>query len=84
MILRTLPCQHLLPCDISDHNIIGYVRKINFKRFSPKVISFRDYNNYDINDFRNDVKTTDWKNVYRSNNVNDALQAFNLHPIRKN
>ena len=37
-----------IPCDISNHNIIGYVRKINFKRFSPKVISFRDYKNYDI------------------------------------
>ena len=29
-----------IPCDISDHNIIGYVRKINFKRFLPKVIIF--------------------------------------------
>ena len=55
----------------------------NFKRSSPKVISFRDYKNYDINDFRNDVKTTDWKNVYRSNNVNDALQAFNSLLLEK-
>ena len=41
----------VIPCDISDHNIIGYARKINFQRFPAKLKSFRDYKKYDINEF---------------------------------
>ena len=41
----------VIPCDISDHNIIGHARKSNFQRFPAKLKSFRDYKKYDINEF---------------------------------
>ena len=31
------------PCDVSNHDIIGYARKINHKHFPSKIKISRDY-----------------------------------------
>ena len=66
----------VIPCDISDHNIIGYVRKINFQRFPAKLKSHRDYKKYDVNEFRKDVKSINWQHLYSTSNVNLAWKSF--------
>ena len=66
----------VIPFDISDHNIIGYARKINFQCFPAKLKSFRDYKKYDINEFKSEVNSINWQPVYSMSNVNLAWKMF--------
>ena len=66
----------VIPCDISDHCAIGFVRKINSKRFSPKLKSFRNYKNLNIDMLRTDVEDINWEALYSTNNVTQAWNLF--------
>ena len=54
----------VIPLSIGDHDIVGYLRKMNWKRFFPRTFFWRDYSNYDpeslcINNKNSNINLTD-------------------------
>ena len=68
---------HVIISSLSDHNMIGAVRKINNFKHPSHTINCRNYTKYDNQKFRNDVSEIDWSPVNNSNDVNVAVTHFN-------
>ena len=47
----------------SDHEMIFFIRKINWKRFPAQMKTFRNYANYESSKFTEDLKGVDWDSV---------------------
>ena len=53
------------------------VWKINHKKYTPKYVTCRDYKNYNPNTLKNDLKIVDWSPVFKTTDVNRALNHLN-------
>ena len=62
---------------ISDHEMVGCIRKRNHMRYAAKTIHVRDYSKYNPDEMNNELKIKNWNGVYGSVNVNRALKCFN-------
>ena len=68
----TIKKSGVIPTCISDHEMIGFVRKVNHVKYKPKTIHCRDYKNYDPNKLNEHLKNQDWSKLYEYKNINDA------------
>ena len=62
---------------LSDHEIVGYIRKLHQARFAAKVITCRNYSKYEPEEMKEDFRNINWEQVYNTNDVNEALTCFN-------
>ena len=69
-------CTEVFPSDFSDHELIGCIRKLNHLKFQPKEIKCRDYSRYNHEEMNRDILNADWSDVYNTNDVNTAWNAF--------
>lgn len=76
---------------ISDHRLSYCEISFQGRKQPPKLISFRDFKNFNIDDFREDLLHTPWSNVLYINHIDEKveflthhiLDLFNKHaPIR--
>lgn len=76
---------------ISDHHLVYCEYNSLIPKFKPKIIKFRDYRNFDINQFNRDLVQQPWFHIIRENNIDTKLDIFasllvglfNIHaPIR--
>ena len=65
-----------IAASLSDHNLIGCIRKMNSFRYQPEVITRRDLKNYDVNAINSELLKADWNNVYNSQSVNTAFSRL--------
>ena len=68
---------YVFALSFSDHDLIGFNRKINRVKTIPKILRYRNYRQYDHNKLKQDLRNTDWTPVYNVNSVTDSLQTFN-------
>ena len=65
---------------LSDHELIGIVRKINCRKFSPRRFQCRSFKNIDTIKFRNDIRDTLGiplcTEFLKSNDLNTAWNKF--------
>ena len=61
---------------LSDHCIIGAVRKMHSLRLPPREICRRNYNNYNKELFVKDLKGVFWEHVCNSSGVNAAYDSL--------
>ena len=54
---------------LSDHNIVGSIRKLHHVKYSPKVITCRNYSAYDPNTMNEDFKNVNWQPIYDTSNT---------------
>ena len=66
-----IPSTEVIPMSLSDHEMIGFTRKLNNK-YTPQKINCRDYRNYDPERMHNELKGIDWNNMYEIKDVNKA------------
>ena len=67
----------VIPAGLSDHDMIGCVRKMyKFKR-NPKTITCRNYAKYNPETINKELVNNDWENVYNSVDANIAWQHMN-------
>ena len=59
-----IPSTEVIPMSLSDHEMIGFTRKLNNNKYTPQEINCRDYRNYDPERMRNELKGIDWNNMY--------------------
>ncbi len=73
---QSISKSNVFATSISDHDMVGCIRKINHFKYSPKVITRRNYATYNVNNMNNDFEAVDWEPVYNTNDVNVALNNF--------
>ena len=57
---------------ISDHNLIGCIRKMNSQKYKRKIINARNYRAYSKEEMLSDLRRVDWDLLYKLENVNTA------------
>ena len=62
----TISAHDVIPTSIADHDMVGYVCKINCIKFNSKTIQCRNYAKYDNVKMCKELKEIDW----------EALQAY--------
>ena len=67
------------PMSLSDHDLIGCVRKLNNKRINPRTIKCRNYSKYDPKNLKKDLNEEIFYPLYNINDVNTACSF--LHNI---
>ena len=73
---HNIPLQCVIPLGISDHSMIGCVRKTNSLKFKSRTIKCRNYSKYDKETFNNDLKSVSFDTVFSCSNVNNAWSNF--------
>ncbi|CAB4017794.1 Calcium-responsive transcription factor [Paramuricea clavata] len=63
--------------DLSDHEMVGCIRKLNNVKFTPKVITCRNYSAYEPEVMKEDFRRVNWQSLYTMNDINKALEYFN-------
>ena len=66
----------VIPTSISDHDMVGIVRKMNHVKYKPQTIKCRNYSNYDPSSLEKDLCDADWEPLYAMVNVNVAWSFF--------
>ena len=65
-----------IAASLSDHNLIGCIRKMNSFRYQPEVITCRDFKNYDVNAINSELLNADWNNVCNRQSVSTAFSRL--------
>lgn len=66
----------VVECSLSDHNLIFCVIDFLYES-NPIVKRFRDYSNFDIDNFKMDAQLIDWNYIYLIQNIHDKVKFFN-------
>ena len=74
-----IPKVEVIATSLSDHDMIGCIRKINSLKFNHRTIKCRSYSNYDKKKLKLDLCKIDWNPLYRITDVNKALNLFVLN-----
>ncbi len=68
------------PNSISDHDLVGTIRKKNCRRFHPRKIHTRNFSRYSQGNFKSDLRNCSWENIFNGfSDINDAWNSFKYH-----
>ena len=67
----------VFPSSISDHDLVGCMRKINHQKYTSKTIKCRNYKSYNPTSMNVDFENVNWLPVTSAPDVNTALNIFN-------
>lgn len=71
----TVPTVSVVSTSLSDHDMVGCTRKINFQKYPHRTIKCRNYVNYNHEKLIKDARNIDWQPIYDNNNdVNTAVK----------
>ena len=62
---------------LSDHNLIFCARKYSRPKCNPRVISYRNFKNFDRDKFLEDLSRSDWSIFYNTSDIDNAAKIFN-------
>ena len=65
-----------MPVGLSNYDLISCILKIHNFKYQPKLITCRDYANYDSVTFRNELRCNDFGSVLSSSCVNDVCSRL--------
>ena len=66
----------VIPAGLSDHELIGCARKLNNVKFNPRIITCRNFANYDSKLFCKELNSANLEDVYSSISVNEAWASL--------
>lgn len=66
----------VIPAGLSDHDLVGCIRKIHNFKYQLKVITCRNYGNHDPVASCNELRSSDFGSDFTSSCVNDACFRF--------
>ena len=77
----------VFPTSISDHDMVGFIRKVKKDKLPPRTVKSRNYAKYNHQTMKKDLHVHDWELLYRMSNANSAwlylkdvlLCLFNKH-----
>lgn len=63
--------------DISDHSLVKCTIKIKKEKQKPKWRTYRDFSDFNYNNFTRDLLETHWDYIFSLDNVDDMIQFWN-------
>ena len=66
----------VLANSVSDHDLIGIVRKIHIQKYQPRKIFTRDYSKFNVENFKNDLRNLPWERVINTTVFNKGWDIF--------
>ena len=69
----------VFPLSLSDHDMIGCVRKLNHIKYEPRTITCRNYTSYDSNNLCKDISSLDLTLFYEMKDTNKAWVFLKDH-----
>ena len=66
----------VIPAGLSDHELIGCARKLNNVKFNPRIITCRNFANYDPKLFCKELNSANLEDVYLSISVNEVWASL--------
>ena len=77
----------VIPTSISDHDMVGFIRKSKRDKIPPRTVRSRMYRNYNHQNMSAELRNHDWNPIYAINEVNTAwkylkdvlLKTFDKH-----
>lgn len=66
----------VIPIGISDHDMVGFVRKLRRDKLPPKIIKTRNYAKYSSEQMVDEISKHNWGELYGMNDVNIAWSYF--------
>ncbi|XP_057302635.1 uncharacterized protein LOC130636806 [Hydractinia symbiolongicarpus] len=61
---------------ISDHDLVGIVRKMHVKKYASRKLFTRDYSKFNKDLFKNELRNVPWKNCFVEDNMNSSWNLF--------
>ena len=61
---------------LTDHELVGAIRKINCRKRLPRKIRTRNFARYNVTNFK-DLRSVPWYQAYNEQNPNKAWNIFN-------
>ena len=61
---------------MSDHHLVGIIRKLNSKRYVPRRTLVRNYKSYSRQEFNRDLLQQNWQSVINLSSSNEAWDVF--------
>ena len=65
-----------IPTSLSDHDMVGCIRKLNHTKYLPRTIWCRNYSKYDPKELCLYLQLQSWNNFFLLNDVNLAWKRF--------
>ena len=62
----------VIQAGLSDHDLIGCVRKMNNVKYQPEIIRCRNYSHYNTETINNELRNKDWNPVFNTNSPTNA------------
>lgn len=75
--LKVLHCDTLDLLNMSDHRMVFCEVNITTSKPQPKSVPFRNFKNFDLNEFSNDANLIEWNRVGNITNINDKVTFLN-------
>lgn len=66
------------PMGFSDHELIGFSRKVNHIRTNPKTVRSCNYKNYNSDNIIKDLDNSDWSRIYLASSINKSVSQLLL------
>lgn len=63
--------------DISDHKFVYLVLNVKTIKPPPKIITFRNFRNFNLDHFRQDLQSISWHHLYNEQIVDNKIIIFN-------
>ena len=57
---------------LSDHCLIGVIRKQHTEKFRSRNVFVRNFKNYNKDEFKNDLRSVNWEIMFTTNTFNVA------------
>ena len=61
---------------ISDYDLTGIIRKMNCLKFKPRKINTRSMTNYNVSQFKSELRETSWETIINENNLQSTWNLF--------
>lgn len=62
---------------LSNHDLISVTLSLQVPNYAERVITFRDFKNFDSSLFNNDLALVDWSPINNFENIDDKIEYFN-------
>lgn len=73
-----LICFNQLPVSgLSAHDLLAAAFMFCNPKFSPTIVTMRDFSSFDINIFKEDIINSPWDELFKLRNINDKVTYFN-------
>ena len=61
---------------LSDHDLVGVIRKMHVKKYASRKIFTRDYSKYNKQYFKDELRNVLWENCLVQEDVNSSWNLF--------